>query len=120
MRKLTVLALGMLCSAVSACGPERVQPASALRPDLTNPERFDCQRAGTRPTVAPEYQIDWSKISTVGQARTEFENFKLTLRGRENIVAGYLLGLEAINFNCWSDTQWQLEFYRGLPDQPQP
>ena len=120
MQKRMVPVLLTLCLAVSACPRGEVQPASALRPDKTNPDWFDCQRSPTRPTVSPEYQIDWSRIATVGQAKAEFDNFKLTLRGRENVIAGYMLGLEAVNFNCWNDTQAQLDFYKGLPDSPQP
>lgn len=101
---------------LSSCG-DTVRSVSALRPDKTNPERFVCELAGTRPTVPPEYVIDWSKVTTVAQAKTEHDKFVGTLRTREGIVAGYVLDVEDHLFVCFNNMRWQREFYAGLPEQ---
>lgn len=106
----------MLCLAVSACQTTK-RATVALRPDQTNPERFQCFPAGTRPKLGPEYQIDWSQVTTVEQARKEHERFIAILRSRENIVAGYVLNLEGQHFFCVNNMQWLRDYYRGL-DQP--
>lgn len=121
MLKRTVIALSTLSLAVSACGQkEEIRSVSALRPDKTNPDRFTCPKHGTRPTVNPEYKIDWGKIASVGEAKAAHDNFVLVLRGRERTVADYVLDLEAINSICAANMQWQRDFYSGLDNPPQP
>lgn len=100
---------------VTSCAPEPIRSVSALRPDKTNPERFVCELAGTRPTVPAEYVIDWSKVTTVDQAKAEHEKFVGTLRTREGVVAGYVLKLEDNLFLCFNNLRWQREYYAGLP-----
>lgn len=74
------------------------------------PERIDCQAAtGKRPKLPPEYSIDWTKVASVGQAKAEFDNFKLALRGREKIVSDYVLTLEGELFQCANDDAWLRE-----------
>lgn len=119
MRYVTALLLSMSCLAVSACETTR-RTTTALRPDQTNPERFVCEPAGTRPQIPAEYVIDWSRVSTVPQARAEHEAFVRTLRTREGIVAGYLVQLEGRHFICFNNMQWQRDFYSRLPAEPQP
>lgn len=118
----TALALGILFSA-SSCAPEPIRTVSALRPDKTNPERFVCELAGTRPTVPPEYKIAWGIVGqapdvpeAVRLARLELAKFVGVLRAREGIVAGYVLNLEDHLFLCFNNVRWQREFYAGLPE----
>lgn len=110
------LALWTFCSAGS-CG-ERVRSVSALRPDQTNPDRFICDAAGTRPQVPAEYVIDWSRVTSVPQARAEHEAFVRVLRTREGIVAGYIVQLEGRHFVCFNNMAWQRDFYSRLPATP--
>lgn len=119
MLRRTILLLSTLSLAASACTTTK-RTAEALRPDKTHPHWFDCEPAGTRPQVNPEYRIDWAKVSNVERAKREFDHFVLVLRGRERTVADYVLDLEAKHFNCWNDTQAQLEFYRGLETPSNP
>lgn len=105
------LALSMLCSAllISACEPKRIVTALPIPP-----ERTDCQAAtGKRPTLPPEYEIDWSKVATVGQAKAAHDNFVNVVRGREGIVANYVLQIEGDLFQCASDDQWIREWQAG-------
>jgi hypothetical protein len=98
------LALSMLSSAllISACEPKRVVTALPIPP-----ERTDCQAAtGKRPTLPPEFVIDWSKVATVGQAKAAHENFVNVIRGREGIVANYVLQIEGDLHQCSLDAQW--------------
>lgn len=93
------------CLALSACEPKRVVTALPIPP-----ERMDCQDAtGQRPTLPPEFQIDWTKIATVDQAHAAFDNFTLVLRGREQTVANYVLTLEGKLFQCAEDARWLRE-----------
>lgn len=108
MLSSTALRLLMLSSAllISACEPKRVVTALPIPP-----ERTDCQAAtGKRPTLPPEFVIDWTKVATVGEAKAAHDNFVLVLRGREKAVSNYVLDLEGRLFQCASDAQWIREW----------
>lgn len=109
MRPLKMAAVLSTCFlAVSACDTVRTVKALPIPP-----ERIDCQTAiGKRPKLPPEYQIDWAKVASVGQAKTEFDNFKLALRGREKIVSDYVLTLEGELFQCANDDTWLREWQK--------
>lgn len=99
-------ALLMCCSAVSACDTVRTVKALPIPP-----ERTDCEAAtGKRPRLPPEYQIPWDRVATVGQARAEHENFINVIRGREGIVANYVISLEGQLFACANDATWVREW----------
>jgi hypothetical protein len=123
MRSAMALLLLTLCLVTSGCG-DTVRSVSALRPDKTNPERFVCDLAGTRPTVPPEYKIDWGIVGqahsvpeAVRLAQLEVAKFVGVLRTREGVVAGYVLDLEDHLFLCFNNARWQREFYAGLPNE---
>lgn len=113
-RNARALALLTSCLALSACA-DTLRSVEALRPDLTNPERFVCEAAGTRPVIPPEHAIDWTRVVTVEQAKAEHEAFVTRLRQRETGVTGYLVQLEGKHFVCFNNMAWQREFYAGLP-----
>lgn len=94
---------------ISACEEKRI--AEHLP---TPPERLICERAGTRPTIPPEYQIDWSQIRTVDAAKVEHGKYVASIRTREGIVAGYVLKLEGELWRCWNNMTWRKEFEAGL------
>ena len=71
---------------------------------------------GQRPAIPPEYVIDWSKVETVAQARSEHEAFVRTVRTREGVVAGYVVQVEEKLFVCASDAAWLRDFFAALPD----
>lgn len=106
----TALALSMLCLAVSACEETKRVVESLPTP----PERLICERAGARPSIPPEHQIDWSQIRTVPAARLEHEKYVATVRTREGIVAGYVLKIESNLWTCWNNAQWRRDYEKGL------
>lgn len=89
-----------------ACQEKRV--VTALKPPSG---RLQCEPAGGRPTIPPEYRIDWDRVSTAAQARSEHEKFVATLRTRERIVAGYLVQIEGRLFVCSNNAQWLREWF---------
>lgn len=118
MKRLRMAAvLLMYCSAVSACTGTPEVVAEALRPDLTNPERFICEPAGTRPQIPAEYQVNRS-VTTVPQAFAEHDAYVRSIRNREGIVAGYIVQLEGRHFVCFNNMAWQRDFYARLPPSP--
>lgn len=120
MPRLMVPALLMFCLAASACQTTRA--VDALRPDLTNPDRFVCEPAGTRPKAPPEYQIDWGQVSAAPsvavateRAKAEVAKLVASVRNREGVVVGYILQLEGRHFVCFNNMTWQRDFYSRLP-----
>lgn len=111
LRKMAIVL--SMCFLAAGCAKERI--ASPIRPDLSNPDRFICEPAGARPIIPPEYQIDWSRVTTIAQAKGEHEAYVRSIRSRENIVAGYIVTIEGLNFTCFNNMQWQRDFYAGLP-----
>lgn len=112
--------LWMLFSAGS-CQKE-VHSVSALRPDKTNPERFVCEPAGTRPPITPDHLMNWQFVGmaatipeAVERAKAEHQKFVAQKNERERIVATYVLLVEDRLFLCANNAQWLREFYAGLP-----
>lgn len=84
-------------------------------------ERMDCVKASKRPTLPPEYQIDWSRVAAapdvaaaVQLAKDEVAKFVGTIRTREGRVAGYILDVEGELFACSNDAEWLRDWQRGL------
>lgn len=115
MRRLrTVLVLSTFCLAASACG-DRQRVATAITPPA---DRMDCRQldgAEGRPTIPPEYVIDWTRVRTVQQAREQHQAFVSRLRERESAVAGYVVRLEGRVFACSDDAAWLRQFFAALP-----
>lgn len=106
-RSLTALALLTFCSlSLISCKEKNVVSASAIPA-----ERMDCVELGkeARPAIPPEYVIDWSRVTTVPEARAEFQHFVGSVRIRERTVAGYVLRLEGQVFACANDAAWLRE-----------
>jgi hypothetical protein len=106
----TALASLMFCLALAGCNEKIVAP---IKPP---PQRLVCEAAGERPKIPAEYQIDWSKVQTVQQARSEHDAYVRSIRTREGIVAGYIVTLEGKHFICFNNAQWQRDFWAKLPD----
>jgi hypothetical protein len=111
--------LSTLCLVLTAasCGPTKRVVESLPTP----PERLICERAGTRPSIPPEYVIDWGVVAqsptvaeAVRRAKAEVGKLVATVRTREGIVAGYVLKLEGVNFVCWNNTEWRRQYEAGL------
>ncbi len=112
-RKLLVLALSTCCLAASACTEKRIQVPIPI-PD----ERTDCAEltgADARPIIPPEYVIDWTRVTTLGQARSEHDAFVTRLRERERPVALYVVRLEGRVFACADDAAWLRDYKKRLP-----
>lgn len=90
---------------LGACQEKRVVTALPIPP-----ERMDCAPAGKRPMIPPEHRIDWSKVTSVLEARTEHDRYVASVRTREGKVAGYILETEGQLFACSSDAQWLREW----------
>lgn len=111
--KLLAVALSTCCLAVSACTEKRVQVPIPIPAD-----RMDCVALSgddARPTIPPEYVIDWSRVTTVQQARTEHDAFVTRLRERERPVALYVVRLEGRVFACADDAAWLRDYTNRLP-----
>jgi hypothetical protein len=122
-RNATAAVLLTSCLAISACGPDREVVAEALRPDRTNPERFVCEPAGTRPGIPEEYAVNWTDAiqartvrESVDAARLEHRRYVSSIRTREGVVAGYIVALEGKHFVCFNNMAWQRDYYSRLPD----
>jgi hypothetical protein len=97
--------------ATSACGPTHIAEALPLPP-----ERLVCEdKPAQRPTVPPEYVIDWSAVTTVAQAHAEHDKYVATVRTREGVVAGYVLLIEGRLFTCFDNVTWLRDSVGGLP-----
>lgn len=81
----------------------------------TPPDRLVCEPAGDRPTIPPGYTIDWSRVTTVDQARQEHQRYVGTVLDREARVAHYIVEIEGRLFTCASNMQWRRDFEAGLP-----
>lgn len=112
VRSRTALALLMSCSAIASSGCEKQRIAVGLKPPS---DKLVCVAATRRPTVAPEYRIDWNRVTTVPQARAEHDRYVTVQRTREGAIAGYILQIEGQLFACSSNMQW-LRTYFGTPN----
>lgn len=109
-RWLKVLAPLMCFSALTAGSCEKRAVQSLPIP----PERMDCAKLSKRPTITPEYQIDWQSVTSVAQARSEHERFVAVIRTREQAVAGYILEVEGELFACSNDAAWLRDWQSRL------
>lgn len=100
-----------LLLALSACTPEPKRIVEAIP---IPPERMDCQPAGTRPSIPPEYVIDWTRVTSVPLARAEHDKYVGSVRTREGVVAGYVLEIEGKLFACSNDAAWLRDWQKGL------
>lgn len=107
--KPNVLALLPLMFCLSNCGEKRI-----VKPLPIPAERTACVPAGPRPSIPPEFTIDWSRVQTVPQAKEEHEKFVGIVRTREKIVAGYIILVEGKLFACANNMLWIREFQDGL------
>lgn len=113
-RSLMIAAL--LAAAISASACETTKRAAvSLRPDVEHPDKFVCELGGTRPKLPAEHIIDWSKVTTVDQAKAETGKLIDVEHTREGIVATYVLDIEGKLFTCSNNMQWQRDYYHGLP-----
>jgi hypothetical protein len=95
--------------AISGCATKRSVDFLA-----TPADRLVCEAAGPRPTIPPEYQIDWSKVATVAQARAEHDKYVAVIHTREGIVAAYVLQVEGKLFVCSNNMHWRRDFEAEL------
>lgn len=100
---------------LTACSPDvKTVP---LNVKAENPDRFICERVNPetdRPTLPPQYVIDWGSVVSVEQAKQEFEVFAVRNRERNQRVGQYVRSLEGVNFVCWNNMNWQNDYYDDL------
>lgn len=102
-----ILGAALFMLLLTGCSePKRV--VTALKPPS---ERLQCAPAGDRPTIVPEYRIDWSRVLTVPQARSEHDAYVRSVRTREGVVAGYIVSLEGKLFVCSNNAAWLREWF---------
>lgn len=111
LQSLKALALSTPFFLLASCGPTAV--LAPLKPPA---DRMDCVAAGARPAIPAEYVIDWSKVLTVPQARSEHEAYVRVIRSREGIVVGHLVDVEGKLWACSNDAEWLRDFFGRLPD----
>jgi hypothetical protein len=104
-------ALLTLCSLLGACETTRIAVPVEIPED-----RVDCRAAGDRPAIPPEHVIDWSRVTTVPQARAEHDAYVRSVRTREGVTVGWIVQIEGQLWACSNDDQWLREFYGRLPD----
>ncbi len=111
------LRLSTLCFlAASACQEKAVVKALPIPA-----ERMDCVAAGKRPSIPPEYAINWRRVESaltvpqaVTAARSEVQQFIGSVRTREGTVAGYVLDIEGHLFACSNDAAWLREWQKEV------
>lgn len=110
MTRRHIIRLQLTCALIglAACEPKRIV-TNLAPPD----ERLQCESAGARPTIPPEYAIDWPKVTTVPQARAEHDAYVRSIRTREGVIAGYIVQIEGKLFVCANNAAWLREFYKG-------
>ena len=108
----------LIALSIPLCACETTKRTASFIP--TPPERLICERSGTRPTIPAEYAIDWTKVATVAQAKSEFDKYVAVIRNREGIVAAYVLKVEGVNFVCWNNMQYRRDFEADLAKSHPP
>jgi hypothetical protein len=103
---VSLLAFGVT---LSGCGEKRV--VANLPPP---PEKLACVANRDRPTIPPEYVIDWAKVRTVDQAKAEHLKYVAVIRTREGAITGYILRIEDRLFNCSSNMAWLRDYEKGI------
>lgn len=110
MQKVKVAALLLTVASLTACADTK----RVVEMLPTPPERLVCEAAGTRPTIPPEFVIDWSRVTTVAAAKAAHDQFVATVRTREGVVAGYVLAIEGKLAICGINAQWRRDFEAGI------
>jgi hypothetical protein len=110
---LKTAVLSTFCLAISACGPKEI---IRLVPIAIPAERMDCQPVlkANRPLLPKTYTIDWSKVLTVPQAKSENEKLLGSVLAREMVVTDYILDLEGKVFSCANDAEWLRDYSRQV------
>lgn len=103
-----VLAL-LTCCSLAACQTDKV-----VQHLPTPPERLICEAAGERPAIAPEHAIDWSRVVTIDQAKTEHLKYVASIRTREGVLVGYIMRIEGKLFTCHTNVEWRRSYERDL------
>jgi hypothetical protein len=115
-RKAAALWTCFSALALSGCGePKRV--VTNIAPPS---ERLQCEAAGARPAIAPEYKVDWTAAlgapnvkQAVAQAMAEHAKFVASIRTREGLIAGYIVKIEGQLFVCSNNAAWLRDWYAG-------
>lgn len=114
-RLLLALTLSMSCSLLAGC--ETTRSLDQPRPDRDNPTRLVCEGVpDTRPAVPATYSIDWSKVTTVPQARAEHDAYVRSVLARNGVISAYIVSIEGRLFVCSNNAQWWRDYWAGLPD----
>ena len=117
-RPLMVGAL-LTCSltlTAASCGEKRT-----VQHLPTPPERLVCEAVPARPSISPEYQIDWRSVESaatvkvaVDRAKAEVAKLMGSIRNREGVIVGHILSLEGKLFTCFTNAQWRRDYEASL------
>jgi len=110
LHRSKAIALWTCFSAIALASCQQKRVVTNLTPPT---ERLQCAAAGARPTIPPEYQIDWAHVTSVAQAKIEHEGYVRSVRSREGVIAGYILDVEGRLFVCSNNMAWLREWYKG-------
>lgn len=108
---LLVMAL-VVVGGLTGCGDRIV--VKPLNVAASHPAKFECQRADGSSGAAVERPAIPALPSEGPDAVANYKALKEAVLAREFSVATYLLAVEGINFTCWSNMEWQKDFYKGV------
>lgn len=82
-------------------------------------DRLVCDALTARPSIPREYRIDWTVLAanaetasqTLDLAKTEHEKVIVSIRNREDIIAGHIVAIEGNWFSCSDDVQFNKAFF---------
>lgn len=114
LRLLTVAILSMSCSLLAGCDTKR--ELHSVRPDRENPERMVCEAAPDRPAIPATYEIDWTAVQTVAQARSEHEAYVRSILARNAVISGYIVEIEGRLFVCSNNAQFWRDYWKAMPE----
>jgi hypothetical protein len=115
-RIATALALSTLCLALSACGETKYTAEFIPTP----PARLICDQTNTRPAAPAATPIDWTRVTTVAQAKVAHGDYVRQINARDGVIAGYVLDIEGRLFRCFNNMQWRREFEAELAKKHPP
>lgn len=74
-----------------------------------------CEGApAARPSIPATYVIDWSRVTTVDQARAEHDAYVRSILDRNEVLVGYIVEIEGRLFVCSNNAQWWRDYWGGL------
>lgn len=109
----TIAALLTSCFLLSSCGVDK-----SIQPVPIPEDKMVCEALGLndRPKIPRWEELDWTKITTLDEARERHEVFVATVLKRESIISGYITRVEGRTFLCSTNMGWIRRTRRAIAD----